>query len=102
MLARRDLHAVHLSAATFPFGAAGDPLTEDAVLPGVDIEPFAAAMRDLSRGLEQQQTLIRRYGIDSPAEAVAGEGKVVFLGRIAEQAEVKASFALEGTMARAG
>ena len=58
-------------------------------------------MRHLGRRLEQQQAVIGVETIDAAAQAIACQGEVVLLRRMAEQRQPQAALALEGAVAGA-
>jgi hypothetical protein len=56
-------------------------------------------MIGLSGRLEQQQALIRFDRVETPALAIARQGRVVLLGVVAEQRQAEAALPLKGAVA---
>src|SRR5438874_10304236 len=55
-------------------------------------------MIDLTGGLEENQTAVRVGTVDAPAQALAGQGKVILFGIVTEQGKAKPASPLEGAM----
>src|SRR5438105_1939431 len=62
-----DGQAGDIAAAGLADGAGGDPVAEEPELPGARAEAPAAAVGDLSGGLEQKETAVGVERVDAPA-----------------------------------
>src|SRR5262249_16463362 len=82
--------------------ARGDPLAQQAILPGAGGEASSAFVGDGAGRLEQEQTAVRVVGIGAAAEAVARERTIIEGGIVAEQAEPETALALERSVTGTG
>ncbi len=101
-LGGRDVEGGHVAAARLAPGPVRDPGAEQAVGPGAAAETDEPAVRHLAGGLEQEQAAVRIDAVDAAAFHFAGQGEVILLGVVAEEAEPEAALALERAVAGAG
>ena len=95
LLARADFEAAqHGAARRVGPQAAGDPVAQEAVFQGADVEALAALVRHRGGGLEQNEALLGPQPVGAAAEGVAAEGEEVEVGALAAQREFEAVLAV--------
>jgi hypothetical protein len=101
-VARRQFQVFDLPTARRPLRPAGDPIPQRGVLPRVLAESDSALVGDLAGCLLEQETFVRMFGVDPPAEVVPGQGGVVLVRVEPEERQSKPVPPLERPVARPG
>src|SRR5262249_15080867 len=89
IFARLGIKAFEDAVAAALFRPLDDPSADDLIRPGAFLEAKTALVRRPCRWLEQQQALRRFGAIDTPSHAVTGQGDIIGLRGVAEQAQAQ-------------
>ena len=83
----------------FVLGAPANPLTYQTILPRFLGEAQTAAVRHLSRGLQQEETVFRTFQVEASTRTFPHDAVKILVRLVAEQRQTETALSLEGAMA---